>query len=40
VILLLEVVGALFGLGLLGSGALLVLWALWELVSAPLRRDG
>jgi hypothetical protein len=39
VIVLAAVVGSALGLGLLLSGALLVLWALWELLSAPFRRD-
>lgn len=38
-IALLAVVGATLGLGLLWSGALLVLWGLWELAAAPFRRD-
>lgn len=37
VIVLAAVVGTALGLGLLWSGALLVLWVLWELVSAPFR---
>lgn len=38
-VILAALAGSALGLGLLGSTGLLILWALWELLSAPFRRD-
>lgn len=37
--LLLAVIGAALGLGLIWEALLLLLWALWSLLSTPFRDD-